>query len=688
MIIILLIVSVSSRAQSLFFDSEKEEFLEQLRNKSIPEIRIVFADQVESIHNFQQQLKRISSFNSNKTEVVYTEETAESTTPYTLPDAKLIEEQFHATIKTSVFNQLFSLPNSDFQISPPDQEDDDHVAYLDLNYVVNQAYKDGKSYGSEEVGLRAIDSLKAIASQHIPTKMATVKMNVSLQEMSYRNGKIYLDWVNKNKVKFRVDTTINKDLLEVYALTSNGKLVDHKNFTRSSYKPDGSIEILLKEIDLLFADFVKKIDTNEFGSKEDLINEVKNRINTLKLPERSPVDYKEYGFKGNVAHLVFYFKEDSKLFKQDITAYNKETKKNQYEVFSDENERKGISDVDGNIRIKEQYKSLQKENDHYYYATDTAYHHTNYYFDEKKNVLINLKMDGYLDGQENGMVVIRKIVNRDTVNHENEYLHGLYNKEGKLILPLTYRSLQVIGQVIIAQKEDTYSLLNLNGQPLNDEKFDEVNRASDLENEMEYPLLIANKNDKYGILDLEGNQLCPFKYDAINSFYNGKAVVVQVNKDGDDRFGLIDNNLKEIVPLEYDLIFNYKDGMAIFMKDGRYGLLDEKGQIMEPAIYDSMEEVSDGMVVVRNDEGKYGAINNKGELTVPFIFSEINDFQAGYAFVMTEDQYGIIDKMGKYMLQGKKPGSYGLSLNWKGKKRTYLFNDKLYNYKGDLIKKQ
>jgi|GEM_PF-2120940 len=688
-IITLLFVSFGSPAQSLFFGNKKEEFLTQLKGKSIPEIRTIFAEQAEGINKFQEQIKRINNLGSNKDEKIYTEATAENIAPYTLPDAKLVEEKFNATVKRLIFSQIFFLPNSDFEIGP-DPEEDDNVGYLDLDYAVSQVYKNGKAYNRKEVGLKDMDSLKASASKCIPIKMATIKMNIALQQMPYRNGKIYLDGVNKNKVKIRVDTAINKDLLEVYALTKTGKLVNHKRSKRSSYKPDGSTETLLEEMELWSNDFVKKIDANKFSSQEELINEIGTRINKLKLPEKSTVDYKEYDFKGNVEQLVFYFREDSKLFKQDITAYNKETKKSLYQVFSNENELKGISSSDGNILINGQYKSLQKENDHYYYATDTAYKHTNYYFDEQKNELVDLGIDGYLDDQENGMVRIRKFVKRDTVNYENEFLHGLYNKEGKLIVPITYASLQVTGNVIISQKEKggKYSLLSLTGKSLNDEWFDEVQLATDLENKNEYPLLIVKKNDKYGILDLEGKQLCPYKYDDIYSFYSGRAVVIKVKSDGDEIYGVIDNNLKEIIPVKYDFISSYKEGMAVFMKGGLSGLFDREGKILAAAIYDKMEDVSDSMVVVENDKGKYGALNSKGKLAVPFIFSKIHDFQAGYAFVMTEDQYGIIDKTGKYMVQGKKPGSYGLSKNWKGKKRTYLFNNKLYNYKGDLIKEE
>ncbi len=82
---------------------------------------------------------------------------------------------------------------------------------------------------------------------------------------------------------------------------------------------------------------------------------------------------------------------------------------------------------------------------------------------------------------------------------------------------------------------------------------------------------------------------------------------------------------------------------------------------------------------------KYGAINSRGVLVVPCRFNEIKEFQAGYAFVFTDDLYGIIDSAGKFMMKAPKPSSYGMSTNWKGKERTYTINDKTYNYKGDLI---
>jgi hypothetical protein len=102
-------------------------------------------------------------------------------------------------------------------------------------------------------------------------------------------------------------------------------------------------------------------------------------------------------------------------------------------------------------------------------------------------------------------------------------------------------------------------------------------------------------------------------------------------------------------------------------------------------IYTSIK-LSGGVIIAENDKNLFGFIDKKGKMTVPFTFKEIYEFNAGYAFVFTENSYGIIDATGKFMMKEPRPTSYGLSTNWDGKARTYLLNGKKYNYKGDVIK--
>lgn len=682
-VVLLLVLSVRSNAQSLFYAGDKETFLKELRAKSVADIRKELTDASTELKDLMEQFKsleKLFDFRDNKT---YTEATAKVIPPFALPDARLVEEQFQATVKALEFEQQYRLPNAEFEIRPPEQKGSRD--YLRLNYRIGQLYKDGQPFSEDAVGLKRMDSLQATASYTVPVKMVPVKINAAEKTVLYRNAKIYLDVVNKNHVTFRVDTAINDDLLEVYALTPGGKLVDHSGYINSSNKNDGSINKFMEQVILFLDGTLKDIDAHKFADQEALITGIEERLKALQLPEKSPVNYKEYEFNGNVKTLVLYFREDKKTFRKDITAYNKEGK-SLYKVFTDHSGKEGIADKDGNVVVEAQYTSLHKENDHYYYTEDKDYAQANYYFDAQARKLVPLKGVDYINDQGHGMVVTRRLIKKDTVNYNNEYKCSLYDSKGKQAIPEQYASLEVLGDMVVYQEtsEGKYGLLSLEGKKITGPEYEEAEQATDGITAAVLPLVLLQQGRYYGLMTLEGKLIVPLRYDSPITFTEGRAVVRQTEKDK-ERFGVIDMTAKQIVPLQYDYISDYRDGIAVFGTGGKYGLLDKDGKIIVPAKYSRMGEISDGMVVVRNESDKYGAINNKGEEVVPFHFYEIKNFQAGYAFVFTENEYGIIDKTGKFMMRAPKPMSYGMGTNWEGKERTYQINDKTYNYKGDLM---
>jgi hypothetical protein len=682
-VVLLMVLFVRGNAQSLFYAGDKETFLKQLQDKPVADIRKELADASVELKDLAEQFKRLEKLFDFKNDKTYTEATAKIIPPFTLPDARLVEEQFQATVKALEFEQQFLLPDAEFEIRPPEQKGSRD--YLRLNYRIKQLYKDGQSLQEDAVGLKRMDSLQATASYSVPVKMATVKINTGQKTAIYRNAKIYLDAVNKNYVTFRVDTAINDDLLEVYALTPGGKLVDHSGYMNSSNKNDGSIGKFIGQVILFLDGTVKDIDAHKFKDQAAVIAAVEKRLTILQLPEKSAVNYKEYEFNGNVKTLVLYFREDKKTFRKDITAYNKEAR-SLYNLFTDHSGKEGIADNDGNVVIEAQYTSLHKENDHYYYTEDKDYAQTNYYFDQQARKLVPLKGVDYINDQQDGMVVARRLIRKDTVNYEHEYKYSLYNNKGKQVIPEQYAFLEVAGNVVICRgtQEGKSGLLNLEGKMIAALTYDEITQATDRKTGAVLPVIQVKKEGHYGLLSEEGKLLCPVQYEYVMDFSEGRAVVI-LSKEEENVYGIVDMDGKLIVPLQYDYISDITDGIAVFGKDKKYGLLDKAGKIIIPAKYSRMGEISDGMIVVRNESDKYGAINNKGEEVIPFKFGEIKDFQAGYAFVFTEKEYGIIDKTGKFMMQAPRPMSYGMSTNWEGKERTYQINDKTYNYKGDLM---
>lgn len=680
---LLLMLSVPVTGQPLFYAEDKETFIKELEGKSIPDIRKELADASVEMKDLVGQFERLDKLFNITDHKTYTEATAVTSAPYILPDEKLMAEKFNATVARLEFEQQYRLLNSEFDIRPPEKEHSS--GYLNADYNIRDLYHNGTSLREDGIGLKRIDSLKATATYTIPTKMAVVKINAGQKSIVYRNAKIFLDAVNKNHVSFRVDTAIDDDLLEVFALTRGGKLVEHSGYRSSSNKSDGSLGKFLNQVVLFLDESVKDIDAHKSDTKEKLIGRLSERLTALKLPEKSGVNYKEYEFQGNVQTLVLYFREDKRTFRQDITACNKEKRTKQYNLFYNTEGKRGICDVAGNVIIDAQYESLERVNDNYYYTSDNKERYTNYYFDRQAKKMVLLQGIDIMDDQGNGMIVSRRLIKEDTVDYDSEYKSALYDTHGKQVIKDQYASLEVMGNVVFYQQEHKgkYGLMSLDGKKITEEIYDGIKSVVDAQTEELLPVMVVQKDKQYGLINSNGKMLSPLLYDYTIVFSEGRAVVSR-EKGGLVLSGVIDINGKEVAPLEYDYISEYRDGVAVFSKGENYGLLNREGKIIVPASYKNMGEISDGMIVVRIG-ANYGALNNSGDLTVPCRFSEIKDFQAGYAFVFTNDSYGVIDKTGKFMMKAPRPSSYGLSTNWKGTERTYQINDKRYNYKGDRI---
>lgn len=684
-LVLLLALSVPAVAQSLFYADDKETFLKELRTRSIPGIRKELDNASGEIKDLMGQFKRLDGIFAIGDSKTYTEAKTVATAPYKLPDEKLIEERFHATVEALVFEQRLRITDATFEISPP--EGDHNGNYLNPEYEIHSLYQGGSSFKEGDVGLKRIDSLKATASYTVPTKMATVKITAGQKSISYRTAKIYLDAIDKNQVRFRVDTSINDDLLEVFALTRGGKLVDHSGYRNSSNKNDGTLTKFMEQVVAFLDKSVADIDAHPADTKDALISRIADRLEKLQLPEKSGVNYKEYEFKGNVQTLVLYFREDKRIFSKDVTAYNKDKTIKEYYTFSDATGKQGLCNAAGKIIIPAQYESLEQVNDNYYYSSKRGGRDINFYLDKQAQKLHLMHGVDFLDDQGNGMVVSRHITKEDTVNYDNEYKCALYDSHGKQVLPEQYASLEVLGNVVFYQltKDGKYGLLGIDGKKISGPEYDAIKAAVDIRTEERLPVVLLQKDGLYGMMNETGKLLCPLRYEAPITFSEGKAVVSQT-KQGKELYGLVDQGGRDLVPLQYDYISDYSDGVAIYGKDQKYGLLNDEGKTITGAVYGWAGELSDGMVVVKDEKGKYGVVNTKGVLAVPCRFSEIKDFEAGYAFVFTEDLYGIIDKTGKFMMQAPRPSSYGMSTNWKGKERTYQINGKQYNYKGDPIK--
>lgn len=370
----------------------------------------------------------------------------------------------------------------------------------------------------------------------------------------------------------------------------------------------------------------------------------------------------------------------------------------------------GIINIKGTTIIKPEYENITADG---YYSKDTKY--------SKAGFILRTKTDnGYKFGYAtyNGKVVLEPIyneVNRITEIEddknvyllsstngkygltknekqiiENEYedivydktsnllivnkdeIKGVYNIEGKIIIPIDYTSITIGGDYINAIKNETRVIFDISGQKL------DTDITSHLKVSDNYSIII-DKDNNYNIVDNSNNKLLNDKYVYIEFFKDNLFIATQEN-----RTGVIDANGKIIVPLKYGTVQKIEKVdllEAAEIENGKIDLIDEKGNIFEGLEDASLEKNDEYIKIYSKDDakyfkldgtqveykelypsnslyakkqnGKWGFVNSNGNTVVDYIYDMVTEQNGKFAGIKSGELWGVIDENGNVILEPK-----------------------------------
>lgn len=370
----------------------------------------------------------------------------------------------------------------------------------------------------------------------------------------------------------------------------------------------------------------------------------------------------------------------------------------------------GIINIKGTTIIKPEYENITADG---YYSKDTKY--------SKAGFILRTKTDnGYKFGYAtyNGKVVLEPIyneVNRITEIEddknvyllsstngkygltknekqiiENEYedivydktsnllivnkdeIKGVYNIEGKIIIPIDYTSITIGGDYINAIKNETRVIFDISGQKL------DTDITSHLKVSDNYSIII-DKDNNYNIVDNSNNKLLNDKYVYIEFFKDNLFIATQEN-----RTGVIDANGKIIVPLKYGTVQKIEKVdllEAAEIENGKIDLIDEKGNILEGLEDASLEKNDEYIKIYSKDDakyfkldgtqveykelypsnslyakkqnGKWGFVNSNGNTVVDYIYDMVTEQNGKFAGIKSGELWGVIDENGNVILEPK-----------------------------------
>ncbi len=198
---------------------------------------------------------------------------------------------------------------------------------------------------------------------------------------------------------------------------------------------------------------------------------------------------------------------------------------------------------------------------------------------------------------------------------------GLSNRKGEIIIPVIHDNLGwtngedgVVDDVIGYQKNGLWGLVNMKNERVIDPEYFEL-----------YPFD-------------DTNLICSRKYFG----------------DLTPQFGVINTKAKLIIPFKYDHIEKNRDRLIVRTKERnqiKYGLIDIDSKGYLSLNYKRINPLNDLLYAATEDLFSFRVFDKNGRLLIQDSFDSVGSFQGGYARIFKSGMVGLIDEMGKIVVQ-------------------------------------
>lgn len=316
----------------------------------------------------------------------------------------------------------------------------------------------------------------------------------------------------------------------------------------------------------------------------------------------------------------------------------------------------GICNGLGEILVEPVYKNIYPlgENDKMGYIVVN---------DEDKCGIINKNNKLIIEPQYNE---VKRVADNDLYVVRDDTLK-IIDKDNNVILNQGFEDvISINNENILVKNGDKYNVLDLSGNKLFGNDYDYLEYIFDNN-------YIARNGDKVGVIDKEGNNKIDFKYLSIS--YRKDANFIEAENE---------NYETEI----YDSEFNYKLAGIITDVNTENGYIrvrvgdDYKYYNFKFEEKNNNEILAGKTLYLSKKDGKYGYIDKNNNLVVDYIYDDAKEQnEYGYSAVKLNNLWGVIDKMGKLIVEPTYELKDNLVIDFIGK--YYLGQDLNMNYYTD-----
>jgi hypothetical protein len=297
-------------------------------------------------------------------------------------------------------------------------------------------------------------------------------------------------------------------------------------------------------------------------------------------------------------------------------------------------------------------------------------------------------------------------------------LYGFIDSKGQIkIKPQFEYAFDFFGGLAKIKISGKFGLINNKGEIICNPMFDEISEFHD-------GLAKVSYNYNYGYINQKGKIVIEPKFKSASNFSEGLALVSDswnqvsgfgyIDKTGNfimkpqfgsgtsefkegiacarlgEQYGYINKSGKFIIQPQFNFASPFFEGLAwvsysengggIFATDAKFGCIDKTGKfIINPGKYFWPSGFSEGLAPVKFLElGKitdYGYVDKFGKIVIESRFTVAQSFHNGWAYVMLDNNGGIINKNGQF-IQGEIVGE--LIRIWE--KGIIYYRDKKLNW--------
>lgn len=184
--------------------------------------------------------------------------------------------------------------------------------------------------------------------------------------------------------------------------------------------------------------------------------------------------------------------------------------------------------------------------------------------------------------------------------------------------------------VLVAEKDGKYGLIDFNGNKILDINFEKIYAIKGIKN-----TLITEKDGKKGLVNCSGQEVIENKYDEIKSLgEDTKKYIVKL----DNKYGIesiLDCKYQDIKALNNSEIFCVKE-------EDKYKVIDENGKVIFNEKFDNIETIKDNIIVYQYKD-KYCAYDVKNNKKLDKTYKELKYTTNNLFIAKLDDNYGIID---------------------------------------------